>query len=177
MSEEKILELRSEFINQVVLYNLSRGFLPLMLIVATVDAYQKAQETYFTNIMLNIGQGLTFGLAIYALCIIGFYFVFLKEYLTTTYSITNETLPFKNGYSKNFIKIKDIKKIELKQNFMQKKYRVGTIRILVYPLWMHILFTAGRTIRIMGHEIYDVKNPEIIYAQLKELIDKQKLTP
>ena len=158
-SSEILYELKSEYITPVRL--LKNSLIAMFSSICVGAVAVLCAASWYLDIIEQVSIGLiAFVIAFVAVLLL--FHVYEKSLCEeNSYEIYKTHLKF--VYKS--IKFKDIKKMELRRELLQKKYGLGTIVLFKYPQWVYLIF---------GFRIKDIKNPEQVYAQIKELVEKQK---
>lgn len=98
-----------------------------------------------------------------------YYFITKKNYSKSWYRFYADKLEFYEGFfiiQEKTIKYANITELNLRRGFLQRYFKLGTI-IISTPATG---YTRGRA--MSGIKIRDIAEPEMIYRQVRELVDR-----
>lgn len=179
--EELILDIKPKFywlqravanLRKEIIITFGLEFVALSLIIGALIAtnnpivanlVENDQETLFIYVYI-LFMGLIVFIFPMAMLLLGF--LDKKNFEVTSYKVYNDRINFDEGFINHkyrSILFKDIKEIHLDQNFIQKKYKIATLRFIT---------AASNQVYEESIKFQDIENPQFVYTKVKELRER-----
>ena len=153
--------------------------LPFLVNMLSILCYEAKPNSFITDMINNRQE--EFYIYIYIVMIITLFIGCIivtaimndldkRNFEVTTYKVFDDKIEFEEGFINhkcNVVMLKDIIEIHLNQNFIQKKFNVGT---LVFET--ATTNSIPKNAFVKGLEFTDIENPQEIYNKVKSIHER-----